>query len=800
MIGNEIHIVQYHPPINWGLLKNDLISRRFTNKTLERYLLNFIYPFVSCNNRTIDSLSRVFSRIISNEFQSNVFLRKYGFFVSSRLNEKLYKIDVSLSSRQIYQYVMDLWLKSDKEFESISSHVTRNEIKKSSQQDKEQVLHSQLNTSFINILRNIIKKCGDVNKNITIWSIIPENNLEFKSAFELIEDDTMTIKIIEGLLNICFNDLQREFFNLRNVKINLILIINYSKAFLSLKNDKRPIIVTNQSNNQIKISCLDSRCLLSYSDVIIANSLNLLTLRLNFSSLFFSGNPILTFFAEKNNYLLNYLDKNTYNNEYIGRDIDSEGLSDSEEGEVIEQENIITIMEDEFKKKGWIKLVDNISMKIMGIVPPHWNPTAIKLFPLTSPVGRNSLKLLKEVYFSLNHGSFLLGTNDIPFAALIINLCNTKTKNYDGSIIKSDFIKQINEIKYSYGNERVISSLKRNLFNLVIINRKPIIPIPISRKFHCEYKINMMSNINISQINDKYILFVTSQFQELFHRVKSAVNLNIHIKENSYSMVNSRNLQKKIKYPDRTLIKKLNFSKDICNLIKIKMSVLPSLLTDFDYFISKQLKNQGDTYSLKDSITNLGDEKGHFESKFCIRKSKLIDLTFPNINGIDRKVIFTSFLSSKINNSQPNKIQDLQTLISKVETYFSLLLGEFSMNGCLFNCNGISSETIDFIISDRELVKQSVPKLFWLSVCFLMNSMKFVSREHQRLFYIISNGKDFELSIHLEIPYYKNDNLFQISELNDYTTQSSYFVKTLSKIDQFSESNSTNYCKRLNFE
>ncbi|KAH8582513.1 putative low complexity [Cryptosporidium sp. chipmunk genotype I] len=800
MIGNEIHIVQYHPPINWGLLWSDLISGRTSNKTLERYSLNLIYTLVSCSDRTIDSLSRVFSRIISNEFQSNIVLRKLGFFVSSRLNEKLYKIDVCLSSRRIYQCIIDLWLKSDKEFESISSNITKNEIRRNSHQDTEQIFYSQLNTSFINILRNIIKKCGDVNKNITIWSIIPENNMELKSTLESIEDDTTSIKIIEGLLNICLNDLQREFFNLRNIKINLVLIIKYSNALLSISNDKRPIIVANQNNHQIKISCIDSRCLLSYSDVIIANSLNLLTLRLDFSNLFFGGNAILTLFAEKNNYLLNYVDSNTCNNEHIYRKIDSTNLSDSEEGEVVEQENIITIMEDEFQKKGWIKLVDNISMKIIGFVPPHWSPTAIKLFPLTSPVGRNSFKLLKEVYHSLNFGSILLGINDIPSAALIINFFKMKNINYDKVISKNDFIKQISEIKRSCDNGRASTSFKRNLFNLVIINRKPIIPLPISRKFQCENKINMTININISQIDDKYILFASGKFQELFHKVETAIDLNIHIKKNIYCMVDFCNLQKKTKYLDTILTKKLNFSQEICNSIKIIMTSLPSLLTEFEYFISKRIKSQDEICGLKDSVSNLEDEKEHFESKFCVRKSKLVDFIFPNINGIERKMVFNSFLKTKINNCQSNKIQDSQLLVSKLDKYFSLLLGELPMNGCLFSCKGINSEIINAIISDREFVMQSVPKLFWLSIYYLINSMKYISREHQRIFYIISSGKDFEPSIHLEIPNSKNDNLFQVIESNDCTAKISYVGKTLSKIDKYSKFDSTHYCKRLNFE
>lgn len=797
MIGNEVHIVQYHPPINWVLLKSDLISGRINNQTLERYSHNLIYPFVSCNDRTIDSLSRVFSRIISNEFQINTFLRKLGFFVSSRLNEKLYKIDECLSSRQIYQSIIDIWLKSDKEFEKISSNMTKNEIKKKSHQNTEQIFNSQLNVNFVSILRNIIKKCGDENKNITIWSIIPENNMEFNSSFESTEDDAMPIKIIEGLLSICFNDLQREFFNLRNIKINLILIIKYSKVLLSISSDKRPTIITNQSNHQIKISCVDSRCLLSYSDVIIANSLNLLTLRLDFSNLFFGGNTILTLFAEKNNYLLKYVDKNAYN-EYIDRKIDPTDLSDSEEGEVVEQENIIAIMENEFQKKGWDRLVDNISMKIIGFVPSHWSPTAIKLFPLTSPVGRNSFKLLQEVYHSLNFGSILLGINDIPSAAIIINLSKMKSRNCNKGIPRNDFIKQTNETKRSPESGCVSTTLKRNLFNLVIINRNPIIPLPISRKFQCENKVNMTTNINISQIDDKYILFASGKFQELFHKVKTAVDLNIIINKNVYCMIDFCNFEKKNKCLDLILIKKLNFSQDICNLIKITMAGLPSLLTEFEYFITKRM-SQGEIYSLKDFVSNFEDEKEYFESKFFIRKTKLIDLIFPIIHGIERKIILNNFLKTKIN-CQTGKAQDMQVLVSKLDKYLSLLLGELPMNGCLFSCKGISSETIALIIAEREFVRQSVPKLFWLSIYYLVNSMKFISREHQRIFYIISTGKDFEPSIHLKIPNSKSDNFFLLDKSNDYAARISYFDKALSKIDESSIFGSTNHSKKFNFE
>ncbi|KAK9171544.1 hypothetical protein CmeUKMEL1_03960 [Cryptosporidium meleagridis] len=798
MIGNEIHIVQYHPPINWVLLKSDLISGRITNKTLERYLHNLVYPLVPCNDRTIDSLSRVFSRIISNEFQINTFLRKLGFFVSSRLNEKLYKIDVCLSSRQIYQSIIDIWLKSDKEFEKMSSNMTKNEIKKNSHQNNEQIFNGQLNVNFISILRNIIKKCGDENKNITIWSIIPENNMEFNSFFESTEDGAISIKIIEGLVNVCFNDLQREFFNLRNIKINLVLIIKYSKGLLSMSSDKRPTIITNQSNHQIKISCVDSRCILSYSDVIIANSQNLLTLRLDFSNLFCGRNNILTLFAEKNNYLLKYVDKNTCNNEYIDRKIEPTDLSDSEEGEVVEQENIIAIMENEFQKKGWDKLVDNICMKIIGFVPSHWSPTAIKLFPLASPVGRNSFKLLKEVYYSLNFGSILLGINDIPSAAIIINLSRMKSRNCSKVVPRNDFIKQKNENKRSPESVCLSTTMKRNLFNLVIINRNPIIPLPISRKFQCENKINMTTNINISRIDDKYILFASGKFQELFQKVKTAIDLNIIIKKNVYFMVDFCNFQKKTKCSDLILIKKLNFSQDICNLIKTTMAGLPSLLTEFEYYVTKRM-SKGEIYSLKDFVSNFEDEKEYFVSKFYIRKIKLIDLIFPNIHGIERKIILSSFLKTKIN-CQTGKAQNLQVLVSKLDKYLSLLLGESSMNGCLFSCKEISSETIALIISEREFVRQSVPKLFWLSIYYLVNSMKFISKEHQRIFYIISTGKDFEPSIHLRIPNSKNDNLFLLDKSNDYAAKISYFDKTLSSIEKNSIFGSTNNSKKFNFE
>lgn len=751
MIENDIHVVQYHPPINWCLLNNDLISKRTVHQTLGRYVLELVNPLVSWNYRTIDSLSRVFSRIISNEFQSNVFSKKYGFFVSGRLNEDLCRIDTCKSSRQIYQRMIDLWLKLDKEMESTVSNITRNEIKKGSNRDTEQKLSRLPNASLTNILRNIIKNCGDVNKSITIWSILPENNSEFKSTFKSIGDDALHIRVIGGLLNICFNDLQREFFNIRNVKINIVLIMQYPKTFLSLSNNIRPIIVTNQSNNQFKISFIDSRCLLSYSDVIIANSLNLLTLRLYFSNTFCSRSAVLTFFIEKNNYLLKYIDNDAHNTGNISQDLDSVELSDSEEGEVIEQENIIMIMEDEFLKKGWAKLIGNVSMKVLGIIPPHWSPTAIKIFPITSPVGRNSSNLLKEIYCSLNYESFLLGKNDLPLGALVLNLSKMEDFNYIKTISKNISNEQLHQVKPSCHNTELRNCIMRNLFNLVIIRRKPIIPVPISRKFHCEFKINSMTHTNISQLSDKYISFATGKFQELLNKVKTDIDLNIHIKQHLFYTCEFNSFKKIMNHPENTLLNKLNFTKDISNLIKTTFIALPSLLTDLDQFISQRFGGQADTYNSRSSIFN--DEKKHFELKFNITNSKLLDLIFPIINRIERKMVLKCFLDSELfDKPNSNKTQDLQQTITILDNYFSILLGEFPMSGCLFRYNEIVDEKITLIIRGREFAKQRVPKLFWFIIQYIVDLMKFASKEHQRIFNIISNGIDAELPIGLTLP------------------------------------------------
>lgn len=753
MTENDIHVVQFHPPINWPLLNNDLMSKRTTHQTLGRYVLELSNPLLSWNYRTIDSLSRVFSRIISNEFQSNIFSKKYGFFVSGRSNENICKVDVCTSSRQIYQRMVDVWLMSDRKLES-AVNITRSDIKKGPNRDVEQKLSSLPNASLTNILRNIIKNCGDVNKSITIWSILPENNSEFKSTFNSIGDDTFCIRAIEWLLNICFNDLQREFFNIRNVKINIVLIMEYPKTFLSLNNNVRPIIVTNQSNNQFKISFLDSRCLLSYSDVIIANSLNLLTLRLDFSNLFCSPSAVLTFFIEKSNYILKYIENDTNNTGNAGQDFDSADLSDSEEGEVIEQENIIVIMEDEFLKKGWAKLVGNVSMKVLGIIPPHWSPTALKLFPVTSPVGRNSSKLLKDIYHSLNYGSFLLGKNDIPLGALVINISKMEDYDYVKAISKNTLDEQSNEIKTSCRDTEFRNGM-RNLFNIVIIRRKPIIPVPISRKFHCELKINSMVRTNASQLNNKYILFATGKFQELFNKVKTAIDLNIYIKQYLFNNCNLSHFKKIMDHPENALLEKLDFTKDTSNSIKTTLIALPSLLTDLDQFIAQQLGNQTYTYNSKSNIFD--DEKKHFELKFNLTKSKLLDLVFPIINRIERKTVLQCFLNSELfDKSKPNKTQNLKQVVSRIDSYISILLGEFPMSGCLFCSNGVATnEKIPLIIAEREFVMQSVPKLFWLAIQYIVDSMKFVSKEHQRIFNIISNGIDAELPVCLTFPIYR---------------------------------------------
>ncbi|KAJ1607427.1 hypothetical protein OJ253_2300 [Cryptosporidium canis] len=747
MIGNDIHIAHYHPPINWNLLRNDLILKRATNKTLERFVLDHTYPFVSRGNRTIDSLSRVFSRIISNELQSNVILDNYGFFVSTRYNEGLYKIDVCANSRLIYQCIVDIWFNSDIEFDYIASNITKSETIRSSHMDLEKT-STRINANLVSVLRNIIEKCGVMNKRITIWSIIPVNNVEFKQVFQSVGDDACYVQIIHGLLNICINDLQREFFNIKNVKIDIILIIEHPNTLINIRSAIKPILITNQNNSQFKVTCLDSRCLLSYSDVIIANSHNLLTLRLDFSTLLSGENAVLTFFIERNEYVLKYMDQETLNTESTNNIFGSTDSSDSEEGEVVEQENIIMIMEDEFRKNGWIKLVGNISLKLLGNIPSHWSPTALKIFPITTPVGRNNTKHLKEISIYLDSGSLLFGKNGLPLAALTINL--SRTPNLHQEEFKSKNVNNQQFPNTNLNSETYPVLGIRNLFNLALIRRNPIIPVPISRKFNYESKVNSMVHTNITQQSDKYILFVSGKLQELFCKIKKAIKLHFHA--NKYHC-SSNQIIKKANFPENAVVKKIHLTKDINDLINIMFASLPSLLTDFDQFITQLSKSLLALTHSNHKSSTLEEEKKYFESRFNLSKSKLIDLVFPNINNIDRKIVFTGILELELpNRLKSNKARDLQLLVSKLDDYCSLFLDQFPLSGCPLHSIYVSYEKLPKIISDREFFKQNAPKLFWLSICFLFSSLKSTPGEYQQILHIVCNGKDIEYSTHFKNP------------------------------------------------
>ncbi|KAF7459103.1 putative low complexity protein [Cryptosporidium felis] len=783
---DEIHVVYYHPRINWDLLANYSTSKKNTHNTLDQYNLGHSLPLCSSTNKIVENLSKVFSRIISNELQCGI-RKKHEFFVSSSLNEKLYKINPYSRSTQIYQDIIDVWLRLEQD---IKTRVIDTCKQKRTNQLGDQMVFQDpsKNFDFRNIIQNIVKNCGDVNKSITIWSIIPEYNVDLNEIFEL-KEESIILRSLEGLINICFCEIQREFYCLKNTKINLNLVISYSKNLLSLNSNKIPVIVSNRSNSQYQITCLDSRCLLSYSDVLIANTLNMQTLRLDFSNIL-ENNTFVTLFSRKDNFLLNYIESESKQNEF--KKLESSDFSDSEEGEVIEQEDITVISDFEFRNQGWSKLVDIIHLKILNTIPSHWNPTAIRILPLASPVGRNNKNLLSTISNILNMGGLLLGKNNAPMFALT-NGISEVVFEYSDNLIKKNGSNKSFDIAES---NCVLNNgfYFKSVFSLLIIDRNPIIPVPVSRKFQCEGKISSTCSVGNADINT-YLLFTSNKIKQLLKLINFSIKLTIYKKINiigNYSI--SENLRSITRKNPRNRLG-LNENLEISKTINILFTAIPTLLLDTnDLFseisMSKVYSDELDEFKL----ANLHIEKNHLELNLEISKVKLMDVIFPTINGKDRKMILQSLINSEIN-GKTNRKRDLESLISKLNGYLSVLFGDTFMDGCIFCCDGINSDQMSILTSSRNILKQSAPKIFWLSVSFLLDSMKFLSKEHQKIYYIINN-KELEFPARLEIPVNKAFNNF---ESNIYFPENDTSI-SLIQLYNFNKFDSFPCSKRLDFE
>ncbi|KAH8741049.1 hypothetical protein FG386_001601 [Cryptosporidium ryanae] len=752
----SIHIVQSGLDINWKLIEKDIFSKPKRIEFIGKHIKYLCNP-ISISEDVVHNLSKVFARLVSIELQlfnlSNSF-GGLGLFVLNNFGT-IQNVDIYSNSKLIFDKIVNSYI----------------DLKSSLKQEKasHQVNNNIFLTGFIDGIEKIVNKLEYISKNITIWILIPE--------VDFFSNNLILLSILECLVNSLHYELQKKFINAKDLKINLIFILEYPSDDNTDKKCNEPIITTKQGISNIKITFINSKSLLSYSDVVISQVFETILLRVDLSNVnTFNEFKYITLFTLKNDHLLKFIKKRSFkleNNKKHNNSEQSE-FSNSEEGGVLyEYENIVSITSSEFSSSPFDELIDIIQLKILGKIPNQFNPTAIEIFPLSSPVGRNPINVISSIRNSLEYESILLGKEGIPNFALIpsMRLISNNSKVLDVNMYKIE--KRINA-----HTEFIETSLVRTPFNLSIINRDPIIPFPVSRAFNYEEKIKSTSHIECSGIESNTYSFQSECFEKLFMKMKDEIKLNIYIDCNQLQKQSTGVKNSSFNQTEHTFRKSLlnlKEKKEISEKISTIFSSIPSLFTELNQELANEYKSR---FESDDSdlfkFENFGQEKNYLEHKFKIKSVKVIDILFTEKKwGYDNRLLLESFFVSFPfrSSEKPNKGSNINTglIIDNIELFFQKILCKIHLIQNLSHDIEISNQDINYIIENRGYVKKHSPKIFWLSLNIFVHSLKSVSKEYCRIFYILNN-RNFELQNNILLPKLnlnsnKVINMFSSSEL-----------------------------------
>ncbi|KAK6590532.1 hypothetical protein RS030_152346 [Cryptosporidium xiaoi] len=751
-IEKYINVIPNKLNIDWELLESDLSSKPKCFERIDKYIKYSNDPLSKSEN-VIVNLSKVFARLISIELQlynTNNSCRRLGLFVSDSFGV-LRNVDVYTTSKLIF------------------SNIFSNPVNSISNLGKPKI-DDQINskmfstgyfseTGFIDDVENIINNLKNTCDNITLWLIVPETT-------SFLNDLTLST-ILEFFVDSIHFELQQKFIISKDLKISLIFILEHPLDSDISKSRNRPIVTTNQGISNIRITCINSKLLLSYSDVFISQVFDTILLRIDLSSINTCGTGFkyLTLFTQKNAYLSKFVERNFKQRKKCGNSEQNE-YSDSEEGEVIdEHENIVSITFGEFCDYFFDELIDVIQLKILGKVPPQFNPTAVELLPLSSPVGRNPIKVVSSIRDSLSSESILLGKKDIPNFALIPNL-KLVSEESECRLFKI-------EKKINVHNEFIETTSVRAPFNLSIINRDPIIPFPVSRAFDYEDKVRSTCYIEYSIIENNMYSLQSECFGELLIKIKDKIKLDIYVNCNKLLKQNIEMKNQSLNQKEnifRTSLFNLRENKRISEEITTIFSSIPSLFTQLNQNLADDFKTRSENDDLDFfKYENLEQERIHLECNFKMKSARVVDILFTKEKwGYDRRLALECFfVSFPIKaNVRLNKgfIINTGLIVDNIELFFQIILKKINIFQNLPDNIGISNQDINYLIENRSFVKKYTPKIFWLSLNIFVHSLKHVSREYCRIFYILNN-RNFELQNNILLPKSNENNRKVIDKL-----------------------------------
>ncbi|EEA05276.1 uncharacterized protein CMU_022810 [Cryptosporidium muris RN66] len=744
---NGLHIVQNHIGFNWDLIKSDVLSSLCFNNTV-----NLDHYFVGQNNiselwfqKTIDSLSRGFVRMVSTEMQIYATSRstgRYSFFISDCMGENLYKFDPYKRSTMLRDFLLN----------TLTNSLKYSNIHKS---NKSQYKCNSPTNNFSNIVKNILQNNVDMDCSIILWCILPP----ISSRIIKSTDNNTFQQMLECIIKLCQFEMEKLLVNFCNIDVNIIFLLHFRDTLkkLDLKLEF-PIAVISNESSQVKVTCLDSEKIIDFMDIIICKCFNLVPLEIGYFPLYnMKNNNSITanFFINKNGsfqYILDCMSNNKTlcisNNAKSNikelPNIESEELqisklyennseksnceiyiSDSEEGEIMDEcELNLVIYQEDFNINGWNKIIPVIKLDLLGEINNHWQPISTDWIPLANPIGKNSSFLLSAIRNHLNSNGLVLGYGGIPLAVLLHS---------------------INSVTYNNSKSNIILNKSLSPFTLAILDRNPSIITSLSRFLICEYKIHNACKVYSEELNNPNIIGAISCFLELFKQFKISLPLEI-VRESGYTFHPQISIHKdemvnlEYKLSLRESMIRIKQNNSLCCHLDSLLNIMPILLSeihsDNKIDIDKEME-----FQLKQETELL--------NKIDFNRKAIIHIMYP----ILRRTSTMEFLKSNPLEGYSWKSNIIsQTLaLEQCEDFLSMFLGYQVFKGKVIGPDNIEESTIEWFLNNYHYSKKYIPSFIWETLLKLLYSLRHVSRQHKRLLYIINHGKDVQISDHLSI-------------------------------------------------